>query len=148
MNYKSYLFHTLKIEQHSKMVCIFATMETLFYIVVTLALTQAIQESIRRQFVTGLNASSSYRTFERFSKQQCLATCIQGSRNDMCLIAGFSNVTQTCRLSSDGHRDVQDVDRDDVGVFFMKGMHGKYLGSYEYMFKMQGWKSLIMRFAI
>jgi len=102
---------------------LFATLETLFYIVVTVAVTQAIQESVKRQFVTGRNVSSSYRIFERFSKQQCLDTCIQDSRNDMCRIAGYSNVTQACQLSSDGHRDVQDVDRDDVGVFFVKGMH-------------------------
>jgi len=105
------------------MYCLLATLETLFYIVVTIAMVQAVQESVRRQFVTGLNVSSSYRTFKRFSKQQCLATCFQDSRNDMCRIAGYSNATQTCRLSSDGHRDVQDVDRDDVGVFFVKGMH-------------------------
>ena len=103
--------------------CLFATLETLFYIVVTIAMVQAIQESLKRQFVTGLNVSS-YRTFERFSKQQCLATCFQDSRNDTCRIAGYSTVTQTCQLSLDGHRDVQDVGRDDVGVFIVKGMHG------------------------
>ena len=104
--------------------CLFATLETLFYIVVTIAMVQAIQESVKRQFVTGLNVSSSYRTFERFSKQQCLATCIQDSRNDTCRISAYNNVTETCRLSSDGHRNVKDVDRDEVGVFFVKGMHG------------------------
>jgi len=105
------------------MFCIFATMETLFYIVVTIAVAQAGQVSIRRQFVTGLNMSSSYMTFERFSKQQCLGTCFQDSRNDTCRIAGYNKVTKTCQLSSEGHRNVQDLDRDDVGVFFMKGMH-------------------------
>ena len=104
------------------MFCLFATLETLFYIV-TIAVTHAIQESVKRQFVIGINVSSSYRTFERFSKQQCLATCFQDSRNDTCRIAGYSNVTRTCQLSSDGHRSVQDVNRDDVGVFFVKGMH-------------------------
>jgi len=128
------------------MYCLFATLETLFYIVVTIAMVQTVQESVRRQFVIGLNVSSSYRLFERFSKQQCLATCFRDS--DMCMIAGYSNATQTCRLSSDGHRDVQDVERDDVGVFFMKGIHVKYQGSYKFMFIMQGKTSLIMRIVI
>jgi len=103
--------------------CLFATLETLFYIVVTIAMVQAIQESVKRQFVTGLNVSSSYRTFQRFSKQQCLATCFQDSRNDTCMIAGYNNVTETCKLSSDDHRSVQDVDRNDAGVFLVTGMH-------------------------
>jgi len=91
---------------------------------ITFLLTDAIQEKLKRKFVKGKAVLHSYRTIQSFSKQQCLAKCIEDSRHEMCRIAGYSKITRTCQLSLDRNSDVLDVDNDETGVFFVIGKDG------------------------
>ena len=91
------------------------------FLLVTVAVTNAIEISLPRQFISRKTVLESYKTVELFSEQQCLVACLHGHlRRGICSVACYNKATKVCQLSLDDS-SVLDADDDAAGVMYTRG---------------------------
>jgi len=90
------------------------------YLLVTVAGICPYEISLRRQFISRKTVLESYKTFELFSKQQCVAACLHDACRGICSVAWYNKATKVCRLSQDDG-SVLDADDDAAGVMYIRG---------------------------
>ena len=89
------------------------------YLLVTVAGKCPYEISLRRQFISRKTVLESYKTFELFSKQQCLSACLHDACRGICSVACYNKATKVCQLSWDD-KSVFDAEDDAVGVMYIR----------------------------
>ena len=103
-----------EIKGNTDMICYFETMAA--FAVISLA-TQSRAEFFKATFISNKTVSTRYLQVTPMSKLQCVEKCYTEGKHGRCVIAGYTNATQSCHLSMDSQQDVVDVPDESVGVF-------------------------------
>jgi len=75
-------------------------------------------QSVTTKFTEGKKLSTSYTTFQKISKIQCVERCNKDRQTGGCTLAGYNKATRSCYLSVDDPEDVLDTTDEAYGVFF------------------------------